>query len=155
MKYLFAIATLSVLATAQVQDGPRFANWKSCSTGIPLYKDWFRGPSVYPMPFCPQNQPDFATDYIYTMYGNVTEPLVQGTKLKISAKVGGKLVYSDTQDYCSLLNVQAQKCPVPANQLVYLYTRLPRRADMPLEVSDPSMIALLFHVYGPTVISVS
>lgn len=145
MKLLSAIATLAVFTVAQAyQEGPNFGMPKSCSSGTPIFQAHYGSPSIYPMPFCPQAE----SDYIYILYGTLSEPLVQGTKLVISARVGGKLVYSDTQDYCSLLNVQPQGCTVPANQLVNLYTRVPKK-NMPIEVSDTSLIIFFLSCVFP------
>jgi len=145
MKFLSAIATLAVFTVAQAfQEGPNFGMPKSCSSGTPIFQAHYGSPSIYPMPFCPQAE----SDYIYILYGTLSEPLVQGTKLVISARVGGKLVYSDTQDYCALLNVQPQGCTVPANQLLNLYTRVPKK-NMPIEVNDTSLIIFLLSCMFP------
>ncbi|KAF9369462.1 hypothetical protein CPB97_003584 [Podila verticillata] len=129
MKFLSAITTLAVLAVTQAfQEGPGFGMRKSCSSGTPIFQAYYGSPNIFPMPFCPQAE----SDYIYFLRGNLSEPLVQGSKLIISARVSGKLVYSDTQDYCKLLNVQSQGCPVPANQTVVMYTRVPKK-NMPIE----------------------
>ncbi|KAF9367803.1 hypothetical protein CPB97_005298, partial [Podila verticillata] len=132
MKFLPTLATLAVVAVTQAyfpsnQTGPTFSIMKSCSTSTPIFEAFYGHPDISPSTFCPQGE----SDYIFAIEGTSSQPIVQGAKLIISARAGGKLVYSDTQDYCALLNVQSQSCPVPANKRVLLYTR-PLRKDMPL-----------------------
>ncbi|KAG0019914.1 hypothetical protein BGZ82_011747 [Podila clonocystis] len=138
MKFLSAIASLAVLAVSQaIVEGPYFRNAKTCYAGTPNLKSI--GPSIFPMPFCP------GSTYVFTIRGNLSEPLVQGAKLIVNARIDGKLVYTDEQDYCKLLSTQPQACPVPAGKSVDLYAVLPKKAGLPVD----GVVDYTFHATTP------
>ncbi|KAG0360676.1 hypothetical protein BC939DRAFT_525991 [Gamsiella multidivaricata] len=102
MKIFATIAALACLAVARSQTLPPITN---CATGpTDLTIDTF---TLAPYPLC-INQNVCATGT-----GQLSVPLIQGAKLAITGRYGGRVVYTDNQDVCTLLASQGFSCPIP------------------------------------------
>lgn len=120
MKFLSAVLALVAIAA------PLYNAATNCATGPTMLTDitYFE---MGPMAFCPSK---ICISFIGTMNGMV----VAGAKGKfsISAKVGGKEVYTSVQDTCKVA-----RCPTTAG---YMILPLPDTADFPAHVRGKRFI---------------
>ncbi|KAG0365869.1 hypothetical protein BC939DRAFT_490711 [Gamsiella multidivaricata] len=102
MKFFAAIAALVVAAVANAQTQP---TWSNCATGsTDLTITTF---SVTPYPLC------IGQNVCASGTGTLSTPVVAGAKLAITGRYGGRVVYTDNQDLCSLTGGQGHPCPIP------------------------------------------
>jgi hypothetical protein len=103
MKYSTAIVTfvLATLAAAQVP-------FTSCSTGST--DSALSAFAVSPYPLCSGQTSTYAAA------GNLLAPIVNGSKLEITGRYLGRIIYVDNHDLCTLLNSQGTPCPVSTPQ---------------------------------------
>ncbi|KFH73450.1 hypothetical protein MVEG_00666 [Podila verticillata NRRL 6337] len=105
MKFLAVIIT--VIATAAALDSPVFPFvWKDCAT--PGTTDQTVTNFTLKQSFCPGK--------IHTVIatGPVTGDIVAPSKLAISGKFLGRVIYTDNKDFCALLAAAGTPCPVAA-----------------------------------------
>ncbi|KAF9143882.1 hypothetical protein BGX30_014470 [Mortierella sp. GBA39] len=62
---------------------------------------------VAPYPLCVNK------NICLTSTGTLTTPIIAGSTLVITGRYLGKLVYSDSHDFCTLLGAQGFPCPIP------------------------------------------
>ncbi|KAF9351606.1 hypothetical protein BGX34_000458 [Mortierella sp. NVP85] len=103
MKYSAAIVTfvLATLAAAQVP-------FTSCSTGPTDFA--LSAFAVSPYPLCSGKISTYAAA------GNLLAPIVNGSKLEITGRYLGHVIYVDNHDLCTLLSNQGTPCPVSTPQ---------------------------------------
>lgn len=120
MKFLSAVLALVAFAAPLVNAATNCATGPTMLTDITYFE-------MGPMAFCPSK---ICISFIGTMNGMV----VAGAKGKfsISAKVGGKEVYTSVQDTCKVA-----RCPTTAG---YMILPLPDTADFPAHVRGKRFI---------------
>ncbi|GJJ69032.1 hypothetical protein EMPS_01378 [Entomortierella parvispora] len=103
MKFIAAIAALACAAIVQAQTTmPPITN---CATGATdLTINSF---TLAPYPLC-VNQNVCATGT-----GQLSTPVIEGAQLSIIGRYLNKIVYTDSEDLCSLLAAQGFTCPIP------------------------------------------
>ncbi|KAG0365104.1 hypothetical protein BC939DRAFT_455811 [Gamsiella multidivaricata] len=100
MKFFAAIAALVVAAVANAQS-PAFTN---CATGATdMTVSAF---SVSPYPLC------IGQNVCASVTGTLSTPVITGAKLAITGRYGGRVVYTDNQDLCTVLAASGHPCPV-------------------------------------------
>ncbi|KAI9234905.1 MAG: hypothetical protein BYD32DRAFT_453622 [Podila humilis] len=105
MKFLAVITT--VIATAAALDYPVFPFvWKSCAT--PGTTDQTVTNFTLKQSFCP------GKNYTVIVTGPVTGDIVAPSKLWISGKFLGRVIYTDNHDFCALLAAAGTPCPLAA-----------------------------------------
>ncbi|GJJ69033.1 hypothetical protein EMPS_01379 [Entomortierella parvispora] len=100
MKFFAAIAALAVAAVANAQ-----VTWSNCATGATdLTINSF---SIAPYPLC------VSQNVCATGTGQLSTPVIEGAQLSIIGRYLNKIVYTDSEDLCSLLAAQGFTCPIP------------------------------------------
>ncbi|KAG0350204.1 hypothetical protein BGZ54_003961 [Gamsiella multidivaricata] len=96
-----AIAALLLAAVASAQS-PTFSN---CATGATDMTVTGFTLSLYPL--CVNK------NVCATVTGTLSTPVIAGAKLAVTGRYGGRVVYTDNADLCTLLAASGYPCPVP------------------------------------------
>ncbi|KFH73740.1 hypothetical protein MVEG_00954 [Podila verticillata NRRL 6337] len=102
MKFITAVSALLFAAVANAQQ----PTWSSCATAgtTDMTVSAF---SVAPYPLC-INQ-----NVCATVTGTLLTDVIAPAKLAISGKFLGRVVYTDNQDLCAILDAAGHPCPLP------------------------------------------
>ncbi|KAG0361811.1 hypothetical protein BC939DRAFT_473977 [Gamsiella multidivaricata] len=57
--------------------------------------------------------PCIGQNYCINVTGTLSTPIINGAKLAISGRYGGRVIYTDNQDLCTVLAASGHPCPVP------------------------------------------
>jgi len=102
MKFFTALAAL-VVATVASATSPTFTNCATGSTDMTV-----TGFSLAPYPLC------VGAQVCATVSGTLSAPITTGGLLTISGKYLGRVVYSDSEDLCTVLAGSGNPCPIAA-----------------------------------------
>ncbi|KAG0347594.1 hypothetical protein BC939DRAFT_440557 [Gamsiella multidivaricata] len=95
-----AIAALLLAAVASAQSPP-FSNCAPGATDMTVTSF-----SLSPDPPCVDQT------YCSNVTGTLNTPIIDGAKLAITGRYGGRVIYTDNHDLCTLLAASGHPCPV-------------------------------------------
>ncbi|KAF9378011.1 hypothetical protein CPC16_011519 [Podila verticillata] len=131
MKLLYVVLTFTAVASPFVHAAT------NCATGPTMMTDIQYFAMGDAISFCPSN-------ICISVIGKLNSLLVAGSKAKfsISAKVGGKEVYTSVQDFCSLIGV----CPSSSG---FMILPVPETTNFPAHVMSRASLILDVHLWHP------
>ncbi|KAF9309703.1 hypothetical protein BG003_009442 [Podila horticola] len=103
MKFITAVAALLVASVVNAQTPPVWTDCAPPGTADMTVSSF----SVLPYPLC-INQ-----NVCATVVGTLSTPVVAPSKLSVSGKYLGRVVYTDNQDLCAILLAAGHPCPLP------------------------------------------
>ncbi|KAF8937788.1 hypothetical protein EDD21DRAFT_383005 [Dissophora ornata] len=101
MKFFAAIAAL-VVATVANALSPAFTNCATGTTDMTV-----TGFTLSPYPLC------IGAQVCATITGTLSAPVTSGGAISIQGKYLGRVVYTDSQDLCTVLAASGYTCPLP------------------------------------------
>ncbi|KAG0361810.1 hypothetical protein BC939DRAFT_499901 [Gamsiella multidivaricata] len=96
-----AIAALLLAAVASAQSSS-FSNCVTAAADMTVTSF-----SLSPDPVC------VGQNYCINVTGTLSAPVVTGAKLVVTGRWSGHIVYTDNQDFCTVLAASGRPCPVP------------------------------------------
>ncbi|KAF9408760.1 hypothetical protein BGZ94_002206 [Podila epigama] len=117
MKLLTIVASVAALALVKAAT-PSWGPSSSCAVGTPLFTSSFT-PDTLPL-----SEPCKSTVRLF-LAGSVSQPIVQGATIKVTAKVNGNTVATQTHDFCGLLNYGTE-CPLQTDQGLLIDIEVPK-----------------------------